>query len=745
MIALAGDQNCPEELRALALAVAPVTGAASELLQQTLTDPNPNLRRSALAGLAGMAPDEQLKLLGAALGEPDAAAQAVRDLLNAASQLPQQAATGLLAHYALREQGGVDLRIVALRHLADRPDGVQLLPRFLSAERLPTPLRAAAARLVGVSGIIATLPQLRQLLLSSESPSLRRAAAAALASIAHTPAGKTTAVAVLIEALSQPEPDAALTARIADTLGAVRATTAIPALGTLLYPNRAVALRAGWLAALPTLASTSAVRWPDMSLSPGIRAVLLDTIAVGETLDDQPSNLEELSQRQAEQTMVAAASALAKVAQQRLDLAGELCSRIRRALLGICGLRPSAALFAALAQAAGETITNELEAILNSPESNPALRWAALDQLGSQVHIGWLLERLRAGNDDNFIQAKLIATLGDLKAQQAISDLRVIALDTDAELSLRICAAEALGSIGGVEGNRALLSLIRAGDSPLQLRITALDALHPPLSDDLRQVLRQIAHAESSSSEFALVIGRVRARAGEPESLALLLRAALSEQTSEAGEAIYAIGELGDPSASSSLVRISQSPVAAPSVRLAAVAALLQIDGPGQLPLLRAYLESPILPLRLKAHQILAQVMPDAPQLLAPLSDPDAPLSLRSAALDRLAGRRYGLQLLSTLIQQADEPAQLRLAVADALGQIPEPESARALLAALKLDGPPLLRRRCVTSLAALAGSGVDAAEAALAALAQETDTPIEVREWATDSLLDHMLDRSLP
>jgi hypothetical protein len=748
--ALAADQACPSELRVLALSGATTHSEGSSLLQRALADRDQSLRHSAMNAILAWPPDQALRLIGAVLAEVQTDDPILYDLLSIASQLPQREATGLIARCALREQSGLELRIAALRMLSLRPDGLILLPRFLAAEGMPVVLRAAAARLVGRSGLIAAIPQLRQILLGANPALLRRAAAAALADLACAPTGGEAAVSALIDTIIRPDPDATLTASVAAALGAAGSPAAIPALSVLLRPNRAAALRAGWLAALPALEGTPVALWPSIPLNPSMRAILFDAIAIGNTVDDQPSSLEELGNRQAEQLAEAAAAALADIAAQHPDLALELRSRIRQAIIATTGMRPSAGMFAALARAAGENLSAELETILDLPSSSPALRWSALEHLGGALaDASWALERLRAARDDLFIRGKLTTIIGDLGDQRAVPDLGVIVTRPDGELRMRTCAAVALGKLGGNEAIQILLAVIKASEAPTPLRVIAVQALAHPLSDVVRHSLRQIAaRAESGRPELSLAIGKAMARAGEREILPLLRNAAQSELADEAISAIGSIGDLGDPGAAPLLVRISQSAVAAPGVRLAAVAALLQIDGSGQLPLLRSYLNSPITPLRLKAYQILAQINPLDPQLIGPLFDPAAPLALRLASIAYVTSQRAGQNQLATIIRHATEPIQLRLSAAEALGRSANPEAPQVLLKVLTYDGQLLLHRRCCVALGQLVASGGEAsaaAQASLASLAQATDTLAEIRQWAAELLLDHTLHRSIP
>ncbi|NTW03290.1 MAG: hypothetical protein HGA19_18775, partial [Oscillochloris sp.] len=140
--ALTADPACPNELHALVLAKAPAQSEGATLIQSALTERSPALRHSALAALEARPATEVLHLLGTALDNTGHNDDVIHDLLAHIARLPQLEATGLIARYALNDQGGTIARIIALRLIARRPGGVALLQRFLAADHIPTPLRA---------------------------------------------------------------------------------------------------------------------------------------------------------------------------------------------------------------------------------------------------------------------------------------------------------------------------------------------------------------------------------------------------------------------------------------------------------------------------------------------------------------------------------------------------------------------------------------------------------------------------
>lgn len=747
--ALITDAQAPSELRTMALAGVAALSNGDSLLRHSLASRSAVLRHAALAILLSYSVNDSLRLLGVALADADGDEDVISDLLMAVAQHPQREATGVITRYALAVQGGPTLRITALRLLSTRPGCALLLQRFLTAGGVPALLRAATARLLGTAREGTAVPILRHILLSEHAPIVRRAAADGLASLAHIPDSHEAAVAALVAALAQPDTDATLTVRIAAALGAAGVTQAIPALTTLLDPGRPRALRATWLAAAPELERTPAGKWTSLALEPSTRTLLLDTLASGATAADQPNSLDELSNRQAEQTAIAAAEALASIAEQHPHVATDLSARIRQAILDTPGPHAPEGLLRALARAAGTHVPDELAAILKAPSGTPTLRWAAIDHLGHTPHAAtWLLERLQSGDDDIFTRGKLADILGELGEISATPTLRAITTDSAGDLHLRLCAIGALGRIGTREATTALLLIIKDGTAPPPLRAAAIDALPHPLAEDAHQTLHHLVRAEGTAQPIATAIGQSLARANEHEILPLLLRVAQSEHPQESIAAISAIADLGDQSAAPLLVRISQSAVAAPSVRLAAIDALLRMDGPAHLPMLHGYLESHLPPLRIMAHQILAQIDPNDSRLTEPATDISAPLALRLSALERLiVAQSPPLDALSGILNHPGEPQQLRLGVAAALGRVGQAATARAIHTALGAGGQPLLRRRCIVALgelAAASGETGSTARSIITTLAQDNNSPAEECHWAAEILLDRTLPKDI-
>lgn len=735
--AIADDAAAPAQLRALALRLA----GDRDLIEQVAIDGTPALRRAALAALQADGPAPTLAALARLLATPAASDTVRREALDAAAATAQPEAPGLLARAALDGQLHSAVRLHAVDLLAGcgRP-GLQLLRRMLEAAGLPPVLRAAAAGHLGRLGVSEALPALRNLLEQGAPPLLRRAAATAIGALGRHPDRGDQAAAALITGLRRVGVDTALALRITYALGHSGANAALPTLVALLKPELTELLRAAWERRAPELARQSAARWPTLDLAPEVRIALMDSLASGETLADQPTSLGELVTRQATRIAIAAAAALATLVRARPELCPAALRALRRAATSDPRAEVARAALDALAQIGDPQA--ELAAILDDASIAPQLRWLAVEQLSSSARACALLAR-RLDEGDSFLRATIVASLGARGHQAALPAIRRLARDDAAEPQLRRAAVTALTNFSNPEASAALLAVaIEASASP-ELRILAASGLPHALSPEARAQLHAALRVPRLPAELSVALARTLARSGDHEALPVLLRLAQNDTSAAAVASLEAIADLGDTSVEPLLVALSQSHLAPPGVRLAAVAALLRLCGTDHLPLLRDYLAAAQPPLRMQAYATLAAVCPDDPRLGEPLADRTAPLALRLQALDHLARHDPATPALGATLTRSDEEPQLRLAAAAALAQ--GGEDAPALLAAVlsatpeSAPAPALLRRRCIVVLGELARSGgptADAALARLAALAGEADQPEEQRHWAMEVLL---------
>lgn len=738
---LLDDPDTPAELRALALAAAPAAATDDRtLLERAVADPTTGVRRAALAVLSAGDPEVALESLAAVLTGTNLEPEAAHDALSAVAALPQTRAAALLGRCVINERIGLIERLHAVSLLAGRGrEGAAVLLRLIELPGLAAPLRAAVARHLSALGVASALAPLRSALLAEGPLLVRRAAAAALGELARFNACREDALAGLIAALAGPWLDAPLAATIARGLAAC-GPAALPALGELLAPRLADDLRARWLAWVPDLARTPAAEWPGLAMPPAVRAALHEAMTAGETPADRPGGVEELAERQAAAVGQHAADALVALARRHPSLRREAALLLRRALRP--GRPPE--LLTHLLDRLGDLLGDNpvaLDALLDGLGESPQLRWLALERLGARpAGVDALIRRLQAGLDDGFTRAKIAELLGARHELSALPVLRHVAESRDEELHLRRSAAGAIGRLGDPAATAALLRLVADTYTPTEVRAAAAAALPGDLDPASCRLLREQVRAERPQAGLAAAVLAALGRAGDREALPLLMRYAQSDRPDEAVAAIEAIVALAEPSVAPALVRVTQASSATPGVRLAAVAALLELCGEEYLPLLRSYLESPIMPLRLRAHAALAAHDPQNPRLISPVADTTAPLALRLEALARLLARGADDEVLPLLLANPAEEPQLRLAAAAGLGRATRPEAAAQLRAALTDAELPLLRRYCLRSLAALAASESPAAAPArqeLAALALDTAGPAEQALWAGEDLLE--------
>ncbi len=733
--AILADESLPDDLRALALI------GDRAMLEQALCSPVPVLRRAALAALREEEPTVAVTMLAGALNDPAATLVTRGEALDTLAAIEHPGATALLVRALLGAQFGLATRLRALRLLASRGRaGTHLLRQVLLATGLPVALRAAAAAHLGRLEDGGALPLLRNLLEGDAPPLLRRSAAEALGALGGHAERADQVAAALITGLRRAGVDATLMVAIARGLGRSGANAALPALRSLLAPALADLLRLAWERRVPELAVRPARAWPALALPAEMRVVLMEGFAEGETLADQPSSLAGFCARQAERVAEAAALGLGDLARARPDLQPAVRVALRQTLTSDARPAVVRATLDCLAHCSNPAV--ELEALLDDEMAPPPVRWLALEHLGRLAPARETLTR-RLHSGDPFLRAAMVTLLARQGHEAALPIIRRLARDGESDPHLRRAAVAALGRFPAAEVSATLVALAADAGVSADIRTLATAGLPPTLSTDERAALYRALRVTRQPEEVEVALARALARAGEREALPILLRLARSEAGAAAIASLEALAEMGDDSIEPVLVAVSQSHVATPAVRLAAVAALLRLCGPAHLTLLREYLTGAAPPLRLRAHAALAATCPDDPRLGEPLSDSQAPLALRLQALAHLASHDPAAPALEAALTCAHEEPQIRLAAAAALVR-GGPTALTALAVVLanepdQVSAPPLLRRRCIETLAALARENDAAAPAALerlGALAEAPHHPAEHGYWAGEMLI---------
>jgi HEAT repeat protein len=739
--ALLASAQIPAELRRLALAATPAEGAEDRaLIDGALLDPNATVRQAARTRLLARPPDEACAGLARALTTPDLDPPIAAELLDAAGHLDDPGVVKLLARCVATTGQRLPVRLAAVDRLAAcGAVGNAALVGLLQAASLPAPVHAAVVRHVGARGHAAALPVVRALLLNDGPPLIRRAAAAALVEYARRPATHDGALAALLAVVRRPQLDREVTITALHGLAVAQPTLAVPAVAARLDPRYPQALARAWQQAAPELARTPATAWPGLPLPESLQCILADALAVGETPADPPTSLGELAASQALAEALAAVATLAAIAGREPALAGEIQARLRRALAAPERPGLPEAILTALAHLPCTSAQAELVHLLDAPNVSLSLRWRAIDALGRAPGVAALaVSRLQRGCDDPFTQSKLVELLGEQSPPGALSVLRQIAEDPAGPDHLRRAA---LQSMSGLDDPAAVGALVRivVDEARPELRAAAAVALPAGLAAVHCRTLRDRLRSERHPEVLAAILAAL-GRTADREALPLLLRYTQSEQSAVALAAIEGVAALGDDSLAPPLVRVSQNTLAAPHVRLAAVCALVRLCGAEFAPLLRDYLASPQLALRLRAHTVLAAHDRDDPRLLEPIADPAAPLALRQEALVRLAGYAPEASLIGQLVCHPDETPHIRLLAVAALARRGAAEDVEALRATLAAPAMPLLHRRCIEALTAIAQSAAPAAHAAqiqLETYALSPDAPPTFRHWAGAGLLD--------
>jgi HEAT repeat protein len=732
---LLADPATAPVLRRQALAAVPMNVADAALVEQALIDADADVRETARVRLLNRAPADSLAALERILAQPNLPLHVAVELLSLTTQLDDPGVVKALARCAVTGHQRMPVRLFALDQLAVLgASGSAALLSLLSVAALPTPVRATLVRHLGARGQAALLHYLRKLLHPAVPPLVRRAAVAALADLVRRPATHDAALAGLLTILQRPQLDREVTIAAMRGLAVASPTIALPAVAARLDRRYAAALAQAWHHTVPQLAATPAADWPALPLDAATATILADALAVGATPADPPSSVGELAASQAYAEALVAVEVLATFARREPALLPDVQSRLRRALTVLEQPGITEAILYALAGLTHDAGVSELARLLDDPAMAPNLRWRAIDTLGHGPGVAvMVLQRLQRSADDPFTRSKLVALVGVHAPPGALSLLRQIAEDAANPEHLRRAA---LSSLGNLDDPAAVTALVRiaADDSSTSVRASAAAALPAGLAASTCRALRDLLRNEREPSVLAAILSAL-GRAGDREALPLLLRYSQSEHASVALAAIESVAAIGDTDLAAPLVRVSQNTLVAAHVRLAAVCGLVQLCGDEFVSLLRDYLTSSHLPLRLRAHAALAVHHADDPRLITPIADPDAPLALRLEALQRLAARVPNENVIRLVLNNPDEALQLRLAAAAALARADDPAVVATLNATLSMPTLPLLQRRCLDTLATLAHGDAApalAAQVALETIALSADILPAMRHWAS-------------
>lgn len=730
-LSLIGDTAAPVVVRSagLALLELPLDPAVLDDLLIAAVDHDPAVQSAARALVTACPLQAVLQRLSALLFASSQAPVVRLHLLELVAGYPQSEAAVLLARAALNGRLPLAGRFRAIDLLAARPTvGVRLLRRVLVTPAVDPLIRAAALRRLVAHDDDPPIDYLALLAERDEPLVLRRAAIQALATIAGRPALRNRAVSALQNVSTAVTADATLTLTLIEALRAVPAPAAAPLLAGLLNrADLAERFSAGWLARAPQLAGMALADWSARELAAQVRVALFEQLTTDDCLIDPPVDLAALVARQAAAVQTAAAATLTALVERLNDpiLRAAVVTLLRRAVrtAGMSG--PVRGFLDCLARVEADGGLASLQEFLADPASTPALRWLALEHLATHQHaLPLLLRWLEQPALDELTRCKIIQLLGDRADPTALPVLQPIASGA-APLAVRTQAVGALGRFAAPQAEETLLPLVVDTAVTPEVRATAAAALPAPLSGAARQALHDVLRHEFAHSALIGALLQALGRAGDRESLVLMLRYVQSETPQLACAAIAAVSMLGDISVTPILVRVAQDSAVDRTVRLHAVGALLRLAGAEYLPLLRDYLHSGSPALQLAALEYLL-ALPDAYQYLSVLlTDRALTPVAQLRAIDAVAGHEQVVSLLQTLLADPAADVNVLCRAATLLTTHADPDLVPLLAQAVAAPGSsPQLQRCCIVALARQSAAAPHVALPARLALSDLADSP---------------------
>jgi HEAT repeat protein len=628
-----------------------------------------------------------------------------------------------LAQCILDGRFSIDFRLYALELLARRPHAAGiLLPRLLQVKRLPDLLHAAIILKLARTGSLRAATLIGNLTLAEDVALIvRHSALVGLGQLARNATTHTPAVGSLLAFLQSGSIDDELIITAIFALGRSNAAATVPAVAVLLAPTLTEQLHDAWNRQAPILAHIQVEQWlATEHLPTAARMILARILAAGTTVADRPGNLAELVQYQRERIGLAAIEVLLNLVKTGGISRHHLPAILRRGLLPDATPAFSRTLVEAVQCCAEADDITALSELAEDRQLALEQRMLAFERLGMVAPVALLNIRLMAAFDDPLMQVALIDSIGQRCDPDFIPILRQIAEQRGGPIHARCAAATALGRIPDTTAQAALTRLLTDHTSPEALRFAVAEALPRDLEPITRQALRTLlgstTNAPRLTSAVAAALGRCRDRGALP----LLLRQMQDEHVLVAVAAIEAIAAIGDGSVGPNLVGIAQYGRAGAGIRLTAVAALLQLCGNEYLPLLNEFLRSPLLPLRLEAHRILANVDPENDLLTQPLADRTVPLLLRLWSLDLVAAQGNADPTVQAIAADPDEDLQVRLVAATWLKQSSHPDTI-GVLESIIASAPPILAQRLIEILVQHQQASTSTAEHARQALLRIT------------------------
>lgn len=176
-----------------------------------------------------------------------------------------------------------------------------------------------------------------------------------------------------------------------------------------------------------------------------------------------------------------------------------------------------------------------------------------------------------ARSPDNFVRGDTVMVLGMLEEQSALKILRQ--MQTDIDPAVRLQVAEAMWRLGDQRGLQHLVAATVSGYPDDQM--IALLALAEPRDRRIIQHVRASLTAEYE--EVKLIAARAMGMLGSDEGYAIAARDADSSDPRQRALSALALGAIGRSDAQEMLRKLLADN--APSVRIAAAMAVLQLEG----------------------------------------------------------------------------------------------------------------------------------------------------------------------
>jgi HEAT repeat protein len=287
-----------------------------------------------------------------------------------------------------------------------------------------------------------------------------------------------------------------------------------------------------------------------------------------------------------------------------------------------------------------------LLALANDPVG--AVREAAYEAIG-EIAPEQVLPRLLAAFDDAHLGARQAAVLSAGRVAPERSKIAIERLLDDPRPEMRFSAIWTLSRIGLLDANR-LASALRDGDD--EVRLLALECLGELGATNRQDEIAELL--EDHSDQVRFTAAKALAALGDPRG-APTLRAALHD-ASRAFDAAIGLGDLQDRQSSDALRSLARRRFRSPIVRAAAARALVKLDDPVGVDVIRKIVRSWRIEARQYAVELIGELglvalLPDFRRAFERSARIEQPVY--ETALERLAPKSSEAQALLASLRGA--------------------------------------------------------------------------------------------